>query len=153
LPKEALRSTREGFASRRRSLPASQAAIVLVLATSADLTVAALLALQPRIGLVLALLLILIYTAYIVRLPKGQSCLCFGARFETHSLTTRVARNGGLLALLLLLIVAYGRDAQLQLPHMSSYVYAGSILIFLTGLDALISVLTGPKPVQRNVAA
>lgn len=55
---------------------------ILAVAVCAELFLAASLPLQHGIALPASSLLMLVYTAYSIRLPSGSPCNCFGAAFE-----------------------------------------------------------------------
>jgi hypothetical protein len=80
------------------------------------------------------------YTGYVALLPEGESCLCFGSRFEAKSKGLRIVRN---LALLVLLLLAVRLQAIDQPPAPEAFLFAASILVFLFGLDVLVSQRPG----------
>lgn len=116
------------------------AVALLALASAADLAAAVLLATRPRLGTYGAAALTAVYTGYVALLPGGESCLCFGSRFEAKSRSLRIVRN---LALLVLLLLAVRLQATDQPPVPEAFLFAASILVFLFGLDVLVSQRPG----------
>jgi hypothetical protein len=119
---------------------AHAAVALLALAAAADLAVAVSLATRPRLGTYGAAALTAIYTGYVALLPEGESCLCFGSRFEARSKSLRIVRNLVLLALLLLAVRLQAVD---QPPVPEAFLFAAAILVFLFGLDVLVSQRPG----------
>jgi hypothetical protein len=116
------------------------AVALLALAAAADLAVAVSLATRPRLGTYGAAALTAVYTGYVALLPEGEPCLCFGSRFEAKSRSLRIVRN---LALVVLLLVAFRLQAVEQPPAPEAFLFAASILVFLFGLDVLVSQRPG----------
>jgi hypothetical protein len=137
-----LRALGRGAAAQHvKLLRGPRAAVALLaLASAADLAVAVLLATRPRLGTYGAAALTAVYTGYVALLPEGESCLCFGSRFEAKSKRLRIVRN---LALLVLLLLAVRLQAVDQPPVPKAFLFAGSLLVFLFGLDVLVSQRPG----------
>lgn len=112
---------------------------VLALVIIVEIGAVAALALEPRLGLVGASVLFAIYSLYVITIPDGTPCYCFGGAFEFgQRRAARIGRNSLLLFIACSSAVAsfqYGAESRSILAATG----AGAALILAYGLDAFLA--------------